>query len=152
MLSPEWRFLKTPFSRRLNGELCQRRRRRQRKRHCLTDFAVGRDFFDWRKTGSVECRWISLEFNCWGPPPSLAGEREINLQSCVYVHHKTSLEGISRRSRTVTAKKCTKKCAARAKLLFCWYKPIFCCRSRSHRHRRAKASSWMDENGGFWGK
>ena len=44
--------------------------------------------------------------------------RKRSLQSCVYVLHKTSLEGISRRSRAVTTKKCTKKCAARTKLLF----------------------------------
>ena len=57
-------------------KLCQRRRRRQRKRHCLTDFSVGRDFFDWCKI-SVECRWICLKLNSWGPPPSLEREREI---------------------------------------------------------------------------
>ena len=43
--------------------------------------------------------------------------RKRSLKSCVYVLHKKSLEGISRRSRAVTTKKCTKKCAARAKLL-----------------------------------
>ena len=37
---------------------------------------------------------------------------------CVYVLHKTSLEGILQ-SHVVTLKKWTKKCAARAKLLFC---------------------------------
>ena len=37
---------------------------------------------------------------------------------CVYHLHKTSREGISRRSRAVTAKKCTKKLAARSKLFF----------------------------------
>ena len=44
--------------------------------------------------------------------------RKRSLKSCVYVLHKKSLEGISRRSHVVTTKKCTKQGAARAKLLF----------------------------------
>ena len=116
MLSPEWRFLKTPFSCTLNRELQLQRPRRQRKRHCLKDFAVGRDFFYWRKTrlSRMQVLWTTIKFR----------GRKRNSQSCVYVRHETSLEGISSRSRAVTAKKCTKKCAARAKLLFCFSKPI----------------------------
>ena len=38
--------------------------------------------------------------------------------SCVYVLHKTSHPKLSRPSRAVTAKKCSKKCNARAELLF----------------------------------
>ena len=34
------------------------------------------------------------------------------------------------------AKKCTKKRDARAKFLFCYYKPIAFCRSRCRRRRR----------------
>ena len=41
-----------------------------------------------------------------------------NSPSCVYVLHKTSHREISRPSRVVTAKKCNKKCNARAELLF----------------------------------
>ena len=45
-------------------------------------------------------------------------KRKKNSSSCVYVLHKTSRQDISRPSRAVTAKKCTKKCNARAELLF----------------------------------
>ena len=44
---------------------------------------------------------------------------------CVYHLHKTSREGISRRSRAVTAKKCTKKLAARSKLFFSYQNYFF---------------------------
>ena len=37
---------------------------------------------------------------------------------------------VSLRSRATTAKKCTKKRDARAKLLFCYLNLLFCCRSR----------------------
>ena len=45
-------------------------------------------------------------------------KRKKNSSSCVYVLHKTSHQEISRPSRAVTVKKCTKKCNARAELLF----------------------------------
>ena len=41
-----------------------------------------------------------------------------NSSSCVDVHHKTYHQEISRRSRAVTVRKCTKKCNTRAELLF----------------------------------
>ena len=41
--------------------------------------------------------------------------RKRNSSSCVYVLNRTSHKGISRGSGKVTAKKCTKKCDARAK-------------------------------------
>ena len=44
---------------------------------------------------------------------------------CVYHLHKTSREGISRRSRAVTAKKWTKKLAARSKLFFSYQNYFF---------------------------
>ena len=44
---------------------------------------------------------------------------------------------ISRYSRATTAKKCAKKRDARAKFLFCYYKPMaFFCRSSCRRRRR----------------
>ena len=45
-------------------------------------------------------------------------KRKKTSSSCVYVLHKTSYQEISRPSRAVTANKCTKKCNARAELLF----------------------------------
>ena len=56
---------------------------------------------------------------------------------CVYHLHKTSREGISRRSRAVTAKKCTKKLAARSKLFFA-YQNYFFCRSRCRQRHRCQ--------------
>ena len=44
-------------------------------------------------------------------------KRKKKSSSCVHVLHKDHQE-ISRPSRAVTAKKCNKKCNARAKLLF----------------------------------
>ena len=45
-------------------------------------------------------------------------KRKKNSSSCVKVLHKTSHQEISRPSRAVTEKKCTKKCNARSELLF----------------------------------
>ena len=71
---------------------------------------------------------IPTRFKCWmlvkfprvkfvGTAPKFR-KRKKNSSSCVYVLHKTSHQEISRPSRAVTAKKCTKKCNARAELLF----------------------------------
>ena len=48
--------------------------------------------------------------------PKFRKRKKISL--CVYVLHKTSHQEISRPSRAVTAKKCTKKCNAVAEVLF----------------------------------
>ena len=45
-------------------------------------------------------------------------KRKKNSSSCVYVLHKTSHQEITRPSRAVTAKKCTKKCNTRVEFLF----------------------------------
>ena len=44
-------------------------------------------------------------------------EKKRKLLSCFHVHHRAWIEAVSRRIRPVTGKKCTKECAARAKLL-----------------------------------
>ena len=54
-------------------------------------------------------------------------KRKKNSSSCVYVLHKTPHREISCPSRAVTAKKCTKKCDARAELLFWLLSPLFVC-------------------------
>ena len=69
------------------------------------------------KMNSRFLRQISLESNSCGAHPSLETKRKL-LPSCVY-SHRTSHEEISRCGRVVTAKKCTKTCAARTKLLLC---------------------------------
>ena len=55
----------------------------------------------------VKCTLNFLELNSWRTHPSL--EREKKLSSRVSVLHKTCHQEISRPSREVTAKKCTKK-------------------------------------------
>ena len=50
--------------------------------------------------------------------------------SCVHVLHKIIKHFHVRGSRAVTAKKCTKKRDARAKLLFCQVNLLLFCRSR----------------------
>ena len=45
-------------------------------------------------------------------------KKKKNSSLCVHVFHKTCHQEMSRPSRAVTAKKCTKKCNARAELLF----------------------------------
>ena len=52
-------------------------------------------------------------------------KRKKNSSSCVYVLHKTSHQEISRPSRVVSVKKCTKKCNALAELFFWGYQA--CC-------------------------
>ena len=52
------------------------------------------------------------------------GKRKRKSLSCVPVLDKTWNEALSRCSRATTAKKCTKKHDARAKLLFCQSKPL----------------------------
>ena len=77
-----------------------------------------------------------------------SGKKKRKSSSCVHVLHKTWHQVFSRRSRAVTAKKCTKKPDARAELLFCQeWKPIDFCRSHWRRRRRLQNQSlisWTD--------
>ena len=61
-------------------------------------------------------------------------KRKKILPSLVYVH-KTWNYAFARRSRAVTAKKCTKKRDARAEVLFCLFSLLIFWRSRCHRRR-----------------
>ena len=63
-------------------------------------------------------------------------KKKKNSSSCVYVLHKTSHQEISRPSRAVMAKKCTKKCNARAELLFWLLSLLLFWRSSCRRRRR----------------
>ena len=51
-------------------------------------------------------------------------KRKRRLLSCGPVLDKTLNKAFSRRSRALTAKRCTKKCDACAKSLFCQSKPV----------------------------
>ena len=61
---------------------------------------------------------------------------------CVHLLYKVGAWNyeVSCRRRATTARKCTKKREARAKLLFCQFKPIAFCRSRCCRHRQCLSS------------
>ena len=70
-------------------------------------------------THFAKCRRTLLEWNSYEPYSSSKRERKF------YVLHKTWNQVFSRRSREITAAKCTRKCNARAKLLFCLSRPFF---------------------------
>ena len=70
-------------------------------------------------THFAKCRRTLLELNSYEPYPSSKRERKF------YVLHKTWNQVFSRRSREITAAKCTRKCNARAKLLFCLSRLFF---------------------------
>ena len=70
-------------------------------------------------THFAKCRRTLLELNSYEPYPSSKRERKF------YVLHTTWNQVFSRRSREITAAKCTRKCNARAKLLFCLSRPFF---------------------------
>ena len=71
--------------------------------------------------------------NYWGPHPSSDDKETTHVVVCLRVLHKSSFKALSRRDPAGTAKKVRnvqKKCAARAKLLFClinlsWPIPFF---------------------------
>ena len=78
--------------------------------------AYFRNFTVFLHTYFVKCRRTLLNLNSKEPYPS--SERNKISSLLVYVLHKTRNLAFSCRSPAKTAKKCTKKCAARAKLLF----------------------------------
>ena len=101
---------------------------------------------------SISFNSSNVDFFCSGvefwKTASKFRKRERKSSSCVHVLHKTWHQVFSRRSRAVTAKKCTKKPDARAELLFCQeWKPIDFCRSHWRRRRRLQNQSlisWTD--------
>ena len=78
--------------------------------------AYFRNFTVFLHTYFVKCRRTLLSLN--SKEPYLSLERNKISSLLVYVLHKTGNLAFSCRSPAKTAKKCTKKCAARAKLLF----------------------------------
>ena len=126
-----------------NRNLKIRGRRRQRKSLCKSEFAFFQSSFQLLQvTNFVKRRWTLLKLNSYEPYPSSEIERKFCRRLCtssvkVEIRHfhvvvacvadaLNLLYGLDeclgrlqlRRSRAVTAKKCTKKCHARAKLLF----------------------------------
>ena len=73
-----------------------------------------------------------------------SSEREINFVVACLRPPLTRNKAFSRRSRAKTGRKCTKKCGARAKLLFCSLNQLFFLPSRC-RPRRWILSSPMAE-------
>ena len=107
----------------------QQRRRRLRKRHLKSEFAL----IPARVIRQMLANFSGFEFQ---RTVSKFRKTKTKSSSCVHVLQKTWNQGVPRRSRAVTAKKCTKKRGARAKLLFCQSKPIaLFCRSRCRRRR-----------------
>ena len=75
-------------------------------------------------------RSSSIQFN-------LSNTGEFFLRRCLVFTSSTKRKNqvVSRRSRVVTAKKCTKQRDTRAKLLFCPLNPLLFCRSCCRRRR-----------------
>ena len=107
--------------------LKQQRRRRLRKRYSKSEVAL---------LLTLLCLF-HLVHKCWQlfsgvqflKTVSKFRRRKRKSWSCVPVRHKTRKLAFSCRSSAVTAKKCTKKRAARAKLLFANLNQLFFCRS-----------------------
>ena len=98
----------------------------------------------------VKCKWTLLELNFYQPYPS--SRREWILSLLVYVLHKTWNQAFSRVVVQLTAKKCTKKRDARAKLLFCLVKLILIWLSRRRRILNFLLSIWSVKNRIFSGQ
>ena len=98
----------------------------------------------------VKCKWTLLELNFYQPYPS--SRREWILSLFVYVLHKTWNQVFSRVVVQLTAKKCTRKRDARAKLLFCLVKLILIWLSRRRRILNFLLSIWSVKNRIFSGQ
>ena len=97
-----------------------RGRRRQRKLRLRNEFAFFQSLSPlFLPTYSVKCRRTLPKLNYLVSACPSSRKRKTISSSLVYVLHKTWNWIFSRRSRAVTAKKFTKKRAARAELLFC---------------------------------
>ena len=93
-------------------DLKSRGRRRQGKHRLKSEFAfIQSSSRQFQLTCFVKFRRTPLELNSLKPYPS--SERERKFRSGL------STSSIKREIRSVTVKKCTKKCDARAELLFC---------------------------------
>ena len=102
----------------LNRELKKHRRRRLRKRLLKSEVALLQTLLRlFHRVKFVKCWHFFLELNSKRMYRSTGKERE---SRCLVFTFST----FPRRSRAVTAKKCTKKRDARAKLLFCQSKSI----------------------------
>ena len=93
--------------------------RRQRKLRLRNEFAFFQSLSPFLPTYSVKCRRTLPKLNYLVSACPSSRKRKTISSSLVYVLHKTCNWIFSRRSRAVTAKKFTKKRAARAELLFC---------------------------------
>lgn len=71
----------------------------------------------WNLTGQLLAKSPAVE-----PKKTVSEFRKRKIMCCVHLLHRASTWNweVSCRNRTTTAKKCTKKWAAHAKLLFCW--------------------------------
>ena len=105
-------------------ELKQQRQWWIQKRHLKSEFPLPQTLLClFHLVQFVRCWWIFLEFNSKGLYQS--SEKEKGSRCLVFTFSTKSeiILGSSCHSRAMTAKKCTKKCDAHAKLLFCQSKP-----------------------------
>ena len=104
-------------------ELKHQRRRRLRKRHLKSEFALPQTLSHlFQLVQFVKCWQIFLELN--SKTASKFRKRKRKSLSCDHVLDKAWNLALSRCSPAATAKKCTKKRDACAKLLFCQTNPI----------------------------
>ena len=101
-------------------KLTQQRRQRQLKCHPKSEFALFKTSSLFFQLFLIYQIFPWLEF-WWTVSTFIKIGKSL---SCVPVHQKTWNYEVSRRTRAATAKKCTKKRGARAKLLFCQFKAM----------------------------
>ena len=109
-------------------------RKPQTQRHLKSEYALPQTLSRlFHLVQFVKCWWIFLELNSKGLYQSSLRKRKGKLLSFVPVLNKTWNEALSHCSRATTAKKCTKKQDASAKLLFCQSNPLAFCRPHCRR-------------------
>ena len=102
------------------GELKQHRWRRLRKRHLKSEVALLQTLDRlFHLVQFVKCWQFLLKLNS-----NRIQRKKINSLLCVHDLHKTRYGAFSNCSRSVTVKKCTKRCDAYAETLFANLKPI----------------------------
>ena len=100
-------------------ELKQQRRRRLQKRHLKSEFAPHQTLSRlFHLVYFVKCWQMFLELNSKGLFQSSGKEKKV-VVLCFRPRQNVNLGTFTRCSRAMTAKKCTKKRDAPAKLLFC---------------------------------
>ena len=108
----------------LNGDVKQQRRRRLRKRHLKSEFALLQTLSRlFKLVQFVKCWPIFSELNSKRLYQSSGKEKEV-VVLCLRPRQNVKFGTFSRCGRAATEKKCRKKRGASAELLLCQSKPI----------------------------